>query len=233
MIGSRPTPTRESSYSRDRIMAFSDGVFSIAITLLVLELVPHIASTVTGADLVRALVDLAPELVAYFLSFLVIGRFWDTHRIVFRFISVGDTRVSWLNLLILLWITLIPATAAVLGSHWEEPAALILYALNLLFAITSYWVLLRYVSSAGYTREEGLPATAPTYLKRYAGVSAIGYALVIPAAFLSPFVALALVLLTTALARVIARRVLTSSVTPPSGSASSPQSQDADPVDDE
>jgi uncharacterized membrane protein len=232
MTGSAPPPTRESSYSRDRIIAFSDGVFAIAITLLVLEIVPNIAHTVAGPQFVRDLLNMAPELVAYFLSFLVIGRFWDSHRVFFRFISVGDSRVSWINLLILLWITLIPATAALLGSHWQEPAALTLYAL-LLLAIMSYWLLWRYVSSARYVREEALSAASQLHLDRYAGVSSLGYALAIPAAFLSPPVALALIFLTTALAQTIARRVLTPSATPQRGSASRLQSQDAPPVDDE
>jgi uncharacterized membrane protein len=220
------SPPRESSYSRDRILAFSDGVFAIAITLLVLEIVPHIAGAVAGPQFARALLDLAPELVAYFLSFLVIGRFWDTHRVFFRFIAVGDARVSWLNLLILLWITLIPATAGLLGSHWQEPAALTLYALNLLLAIASYWLLWRYVSSAQYVREEGLAAASQLHLDRYVGVSALGYALAIPAAFLSPFLALALIFLTTAVARTVARRALTPSA------ASSLQGQDATRGDD-
>jgi TMEM175 potassium channel family protein len=202
----------------------------------VLEIVPHIANTVTGPELIRELLDLAPELVAYFLSFLVIGRFWDTHRNFFHHISLADARVSWINLLVLLWITLIPATAALLGSHWREPVALILYALNLLLATTSFWLLWRYVTSARYVQEEGLPATTRTYLDRhdrYAGVRPAGYALVIPVAFLSPSVALALVFLTTALARTIARRVLTPSATPQSASASRLQGQDANPMDEE
>ena len=139
MTGSTPTPpapeTKGSSYSRDRVLTLSDGVFAIAITLLAFNIVPHIATTVTGSQFVRALWDMAPELVAYFLSFLVIGRFWDSHRSFFRYISLADSRVSWINLLVLLWITLIPATAALLGSHWQEPAALILYALNLVFTM--------------------------------------------------------------------------------------------------
>ena len=237
VTGSTPSPaappTRESSYSRDRIIALSDGVFAIAITLLVLDIVPHIAVSVTGPQLARELLDMVPELVAYFLSFLVIGRFWDSHRIYFRSIYMADSRVSWINLLILLWISLIPATAALLGSHWQEPVALTLYALNLLFATTSFWLLWRYVSSARYVREEGLPATARRRLDRYAGVSSIGYALAILAAFLSPPVALALVFLTTALARFIARRVPTPSSTPQSGATSTLNDQDARPVDDE
>jgi uncharacterized membrane protein len=53
------------------------------------------------SSLVRALLARAPELVSYFLSFLVIGRFWDAHRVFFRHITVGDYRSSWLNLLVL------------------------------------------------------------------------------------------------------------------------------------
>ncbi len=228
-----PVPlTPESSYSRDRIMAFSDGVYAIAITLLGFGIVPNIAHTVTGPQLVRELLNLAPELVAYFLSFLVIGRFWDTHRVFFRHIMVGDARVSWINLLILLWITLIPATAALLGSHWQEPAALSLYALNLLLCILSYWLLWRSVSSTGYVREEGLHAASHLHLDQYAGLSALGYALVIPTAFLSPPLALALIFLTTTLARTISRRIFAPSAPRQRGAAPSPHAQDAH-VDDE
>jgi uncharacterized membrane protein len=210
--GSTPTSPAtdpgESSYNRDRVIALSDGIFAIAITLLVLEIVPDIADTVTGSALVDELLDMWPALMAYFLSFLVIGRFWDSHRTVFRYIHLVDARVVWTNLLVVLWITLIPATAALLGSHWEEPAALILYAVNLLLVVASYWGLWRYVSSAGYLRREGLHALTGLYIDRYAGASLVGYALVIPAAFLSPPLALALVFLTASLARTLASRIL-------------------------
>ncbi len=237
MTGSIPTApapeTKGSSYSRDRVLTLSDGVFAIAITLLAFNIVPHIAATVTGSQFVRALWDLAPALVTYFLSFLVIGRFWDSHRSFFRYISLADSRVSWINLLVLLWITLIPATAALLGSHWQEPVALILYALDLVFTMMSYWLLWRYVSSARYLREEAVPATAPHYLERYIGFSAVGYTLAIPAAFLSPPVALGLIFLTSTLARILARRVLAAPPTRESNSASGRPGQDTNPVDDE
>jgi uncharacterized membrane protein len=212
VTGSPPAPLasdpRASAYSRDRILALSDGVFAIALTLLVLELVPRIDEAVTGRALVGALLELWPELVAYLLSFLVIGRFWDTHRGLFRVVPLADNRVVWANLAVLLWVTLIPATAALLGAHWREPAALTLYAADLLLATASLWGLWRYVSSAGYLRREGLPAQAGPYVDRYCAISVAGYALVIPAAFLSPPVALVLVFLTTALARALAQRVL-------------------------
>jgi uncharacterized membrane protein len=168
MTGSTPEPpateAREPEYGRDRLIALSDGVFSIAITLLVLELVPHNAETVTGRELVRALLEMWPELVAYLLSFLVIGRFWDTHRGLFRVVHLADNRIVWGNLAVLLWLTLIPATAALLGTHWQEPAALVLYAANLLLVTASLWGLWRYASSAGYLLREGLPPRVGHYI---------------------------------------------------------------------
>jgi uncharacterized membrane protein len=215
MTGSTPGPllseSAESEYSRDRVVALSDGVFSIAITLLVLELVPHIAETVTGRELVRALAEMWPAFVAYLLSFLVIGRFWDTHRGFFKYIHAADTRVVWANLAVLLWVTLIPATAALLGAHWQEPAALTLYAVNLLLEIASLWVVWRHAAATGYLYGERLHARMGQYVDRYALVSVAGYALAVPAAFLSPPIALALIFLTTILARTVAQRVLTPS----------------------
>jgi TMEM175 potassium channel family protein len=204
----RPGSGGTTTDSPDRVIALNDRVFAIAITLLVLEIVPHFGPAVTGGELQRELLDLWPELVAYFLSFLVIGRFWDTHRAFFQHIYLADSRVVWNNLLVLLWVTLIPATAALLGSHWQEPIALALYALNLLLAILSFWGLWRYVSSGGYLRREGLHAMTDRLLDRYVAFTAIGFGLAILAAFLSPPVSFALVLLTTTLARTLARRIL-------------------------
>jgi uncharacterized membrane protein len=198
---------------------------------VVLELVPHLAETVTGRELVRALLGMWPELVAYLLSFLVIGRFWDTHRGLFRVVPLADYRVVWGHLAVLLWVTLIPATAALLGSHWQEPAALVLYAADLLLATASLWGLWRYASSAGYLRREGLPARVGHCIDRYAAVSLAGYALVVPAAFLSPPVALVPVFLTTALARAAAQRVLALGAPPAPGAAAGPPGRDPGLVD--
>jgi uncharacterized membrane protein len=109
---------------------------------------------------------------------------------------------------VLLWITLIPASAALLGSHISESGALILYSLNLLLEILALWVLWRYAASAGYLQREGLHERVGPYIDRFSAVSVLGYALAVPAAFAAPYVALALVLMTTTLARWAALRVL-------------------------
>jgi hypothetical protein len=100
-------------------------------------------------------------------------------------------------------------------------------------ATLSYWLLWRYVTTARYVREEALSAVSNLHFDRYAGLSALGYILVIPAAHLSPPLALALVFLTTTFARTISHRVLTATATLPGGSVSGVASQNADPVDTE
>jgi len=191
-----------------RIVALSDGVFAIAITLLVLDIIPHIPHSVTGSELLHRLRDMAPEVAAYVLSFLVIGRFWDYHRSIFRYVYLADSRVVWFNLITLLWITLIPATAALLGSHWQEPAVIVLYCLNMILATATLWALWRYVASAKYVRREKMHGMADRYIDRFLGVSALSYLLAIAAAFLNARFALILIFLGAALGRTLARHVL-------------------------
>ena len=222
-----PMQTSESAYTRDRIITLSDGVIAIAITLLVLEVVPHVATTVAGNQLIQELLAMVPKLVAYFLSFVVIGRFWDYHRNMFRYIYLADSGVTWANLCFLLWVTLIPATAALLGSHWQEPITLSLYAANVLIATASLWALWRYASSAGYVRGEELHARAGDYIDRYVGMTLLGYALAIPTAFLAPAVSLALLFVTAILARRFATRILGQASIPERSPATRTNDRDA------
>jgi uncharacterized membrane protein len=210
--GDTPPPaageSSASAYSRDRLVALSDGVIAIAITLLVLDVVPHFAATTSGLQLVQQLLGMVPELAAYLLSFIVIGRFWDYHRVFFGSIYRADSEVVWANLIVLLWITLIPATAHLLGTHFHEPAAVALYAVNLLLVIASLWMLWRVASAAACVRRDAGHERAQAYINRFVAVSLVGYTLAIPLALLSPAAALILVFLTTTLARVIARKIL-------------------------
>ena len=112
-----------------RIVAFSDGVFAIAITLLVLNL--GVPEHIKGDDLDRALWEQRQDLFAYALSFAVIGRFWLIHHRFFSDITGFDGRLLALNLFYLAWIVLIPFSSQVLGDHGGDTAAVVLYAANL------------------------------------------------------------------------------------------------------
>jgi uncharacterized membrane protein len=115
-----------------RILALSDGVFAIAITLLTLEIA--VPAATSDAGLAKALVGLWPRYLAYVLSFVVIARFWVMHRLIFRLIARDDAALVWLNLLLLMFVAFLPFPTAVLGEHAGSPAAAVLYAASVALA---------------------------------------------------------------------------------------------------
>jgi uncharacterized membrane protein len=101
-----------------RLMAFSDGVIAVAITLLILEIrLPEGFGEMNDAELWAALVALWPRFGAFLLSFGVIGVYWLNHHRKFEQIVKGDSGLRWLNLLFLLTICVIPFTTAVIAQN--------------------------------------------------------------------------------------------------------------------
>jgi uncharacterized membrane protein len=105
-------------YDTARLEAFSDGVFAIAITLLVLEIaVPH----VEGGELAHALVDEWPSFLGFALSFVTIGIMWMNHHGLFKDIERVDHTLLVLNLLLLMCISFVPFSTAVLAEYLNDP----------------------------------------------------------------------------------------------------------------
>jgi uncharacterized membrane protein len=119
----------ENEIEFSRIVAFSDGVFAIAITLLVLNL--GVPDNIREGELGAAIWDQRQTFIAYALSFAVIGRFWIVHHRFFSDVTGFDGRLIALNLFYLGWIVLIPFSSQVLGAHGSETASIVLYAVNL------------------------------------------------------------------------------------------------------
>jgi uncharacterized membrane protein len=137
-----------------RIVAFSDGVFSIAITLLVLNL--GVDRHIGDGELGSALWDQRENLLAYALSFAVIGRFWLVHHRFFSEVTGFDGRLISLNIFYLAWIVLIPFSSEVLGEHGGQTASVILYAINLTgVVLIGMWM-------AADARGAGLTSTTPS-----------------------------------------------------------------------
>jgi uncharacterized membrane protein len=112
----------------NRLEAFSDGVFAIAITLLVLEIkVPHSATSALGSELL----SLWPSYLAYAMSFIVIGAIWINHHTMFKHIVRADEMLLLLNTLHLMFIAFLPFPTAVLAealhSRADEPLATAFY----------------------------------------------------------------------------------------------------------
>jgi uncharacterized membrane protein len=168
-----------------RIVAFSDGVFAIAITLLVLALdIP--ARLHHGESLTDALLDQREPLLAYALSFAVIGRFWIVHHRFFSEVTGFDGRLLWLNIFYLAWVVLIPFSSAVLGEHGGQSASVVLYAANLSGVIlTGLWM-------AVDAHKAGLTSTTPASHREQRLRSlyiATVFLASIPVAFIAPSVA--------------------------------------------
>ncbi len=113
----------------DRLIFFSDAVFAIVMTLLVLEIqVPEVPSERAAADLPGLVLELWPKFFSYVLSFLVVGMYWIGHHQTFRYIMGYDRTLLWLNLLFLLSISFIPFPTDLLGEYGELRFAVIFYA---------------------------------------------------------------------------------------------------------
>jgi uncharacterized membrane protein len=175
----------------ERVTAFSDGVFAIAITLLVLNLdVPRL----TGAEqdrLGHELLTQGANYYAFALSFAVIARFWVVHHRLFLSMTRLDDRGLAGNFVFLAAVVLIPFASEVLGRYGEEPAAVVTYALVVGAAIASAVLLGRHAARRGLLREPEEPR-ARRLGERAAVLRVALFALSIPVAFISTGVAEAL-----------------------------------------
>jgi uncharacterized membrane protein len=176
--------------STKRLEAFSDGVFAVAITLLVLDL--HVA---TDKPLARALGDAWPSYVTYVVSFLTIGIIWMNHHAQFDRITEADRTLMVLNLLLLLFVTLIPfptrLLATGLNNHRDRDVAAAVYAGTLLAMSISFFSTYLW---AAHRRLFGdwIEDRHVGYLLRRNGAGLSVYAAAIGIAFVSADISLAL-----------------------------------------
>jgi uncharacterized membrane protein len=191
---SRPLPSRtikRPTTPTDRLEAFSDGVFAVAITLLVLGLKVHAPSGKLASGLARAW----PDYATYVVSFLTIGIIWMNHHMQFERIERTDRTLMVLNLLLLLFVTVIPFPTGLLADHFSAPSdqhvAAAVYAgtlltMSLAFFSTYIWAThARLFGEAIAERHIG-------YLLRRNGAGMLGYIAAIAVAFVSAPVSLAL-----------------------------------------
>lgn len=127
--------------SKNRVEAFSDGVFAIVMTLLILEIrLPE----VEYGQLAGALVAALPRVYAYVISFAVIGVYWLTHHQSLQLIGKLNSKLILLNLLFLLVVSFMPFPTALLGRYPLQPLPIVIYGLNLIaanavgFVVTTY-----------------------------------------------------------------------------------------------
>lgn len=125
-------------FSKTRVEAFSDGVFAIIVTLLVLEIkLPDLESPVSIIELWHVLYALLPKVLSWILSFLIVCVIWVNHHRIMNQIANITHRIFWLNAALLLWCSFIPFPTALLGDHPTSPVSLVVFgAVMALMAFT-------------------------------------------------------------------------------------------------
>jgi uncharacterized membrane protein len=185
---------RDSEIEFGRIVAFSDGVIAIAITLLVLNLeIPEVFSRNREA-LLDGLVDLLPHFFAYALSFAVIGRLWLVHHRFFATLEGFDGRLMISNLVYLALIVLVPFSSDMLGTYGENGVAVMVYAATLGLAATVNVMMIGYAVREDLVKEGERSATQP-FGSRGALLVPGAFLASIPIALLDPYAAQAVWLL--------------------------------------
>ncbi len=175
---------KKNGLSTERLELFSDAVFAVAITLLVLEIkVPHVEME---GELWHALVDLWPKFIAYAVSFGVIGIFWVGHHIMFNYIERCNRTLLWLNTLLLMFVCAIPFTAALIGEYRSDPIAAAVYGGLLTLTGSVFFALWRYASIGGRLIRTNMPTELVKLGTKIILLAPIIYAIATGIAFVSP-----------------------------------------------
>ena len=144
---------RERAYGIGRLMAFTDGVFAIAITLLVLNVpVPDISQADAMSRLPAALLATGPRLLTFALSFFLVGFYWIRHHQLFRQLFDVDVWLLWLNLVVLFFVCLLPFSSGVVGRYSYTVVGAEVYAVNLAAIALSFTALNVYATRGRLVR---------------------------------------------------------------------------------
>jgi TMEM175 potassium channel family protein len=130
--------------SLERLVFFSDAVFSIAITLLAINIrVPNVEHDRLAAELRHLL----PSIGVYVLTFVVVGAYWAAHHRMYRRIVRFDYMLVWLNMLVLLCVAFLPVPNAILARYYDSPPVVLFYAASLIATSISMMLLWRYATA--------------------------------------------------------------------------------------
>ena len=139
MSDEREKAAYERTHDPARVMALTDGVFAIILTLLVLEI--HVPELAGGQSLREALTEIRPSFVAFAISFIVVAIAWMGHRELFAHVRRTDRPLVWLNVLYMFPLCLLPFGASLIARYDTAAVALQLYGFMLLaIALTRAWM---------------------------------------------------------------------------------------------
>ncbi len=189
------TYNRIAGQSLARLSALSDGVFAVAMTLLVLDLRVPAATTIHSEhDLWQALTTLTPRLIPYFMSFLTLGIFWVGQQTQLNSFIRGDRNLAWIHIAFLLAVSITPFSTALLASFVTYRIALVAYWLDIVFlGATLFWSW-HYALAAGLIRDD-VTAQVRAAMKRRIVAAQSLYALAMLLSAISTYWSIAFIVL--------------------------------------
>jgi uncharacterized membrane protein len=141
--------------SLERLAALSDGIFAVAMTLLVLDLhVPASEAIHSQGQLWHVLSHQGPEVISYLLSFMTLGIFWNGQQAQLNAFDRSDRHLTWIHLAFLFLVTLMPFSTRLLSDYFSFRSVLILYWGNILMLGAALFASWRYATRAGRLNEE-------------------------------------------------------------------------------
>lgn len=178
-----------------RIVAISDGVFGVALTLLVLEIrVPVLNTIHTEGELMQAFWSLKEKFLVYFLAFMTAGIFWLGHSSQYKHIERSDRNLNWINLLFLLFVTMLPFTTAFLGDYTQFKFPVFVYWFNIFMLGAMLYVNWIYAKKKGLTDKE-TESTVDKPLKNRIIIAQSLYFIGALMCFISPLISIAFIIL--------------------------------------
>ncbi|HWJ92911.1 MAG TPA: TMEM175 family protein [Flavisolibacter sp.] len=184
----------KKEFQLERMILFSDAVFAIAITLLVLEIrVPNIdRHTATDKALAGALDEMVPKFIGFLISFFIIGMYWAIHHRMFGFVVNYSKKMIWMNLMFLLAVVLMPFSTAIYSEYILRylNIPVIIYVTNIVFLGVMNFLLWRHISDPKLHLSEGLTKEIRSYFSMRALTGpAIFITMALTYIFLAPKVA--------------------------------------------
>ena len=172
---------------KNRIEALTDGIFAVAMTLLVLDIKPPVHLRFeTSEALIDHLSVLEHSFVMYAISFVVLAMFWLGHHLQFHFVRHVDRRLLWINLAFLLLAVVVPFSTNLVGDHGHLQLPVVLYAVNLLVLTLLLLLQLRHLAASPHLIAPDLTPEAIAHLHRQLLLFGVVPVVSIAASFYSP-----------------------------------------------
>src|SRR5215813_3811120 len=151
-----------SGLSKTRIEALTDGIFAIAMTLMVFDIKVSPLAHMNRLNLQHELIQLWPRFLAYVISFIMLGVYWVGHHNQYHYIRRTDRPFLWINIFFLMGVSLIPFSTGLLGQFPEDRAALAVYGLNLIMVGG-------FLTLPGHTRRATTDSSRAICIRKWSG----------------------------------------------------------------